>query len=65
MKKIIITLAVLYTTASFADTKQVCEIRNIRPLTQAELQARGFAQINYGTIYKQEIVCKMVEKENK
>jgi hypothetical protein len=67
MKKIIITLIALYTTLSFAETKRICEIRNVRPLTEAELAAAGIPQINYGKIYKQEMVCKTIEieKQNK
>ena len=42
--------------------KQVCKIVNVRPLTKEELEAKGVPQINYGTIYLQELVCQ--PKEN-
>ena len=42
--------------------KQVCKIVNVRPLTKEELEAQGIPQINYGTIYLQELVCQ--PKEN-
>ena len=42
--------------------QQVCKIVNVRPLTKEELEARGVPQINYGTIYLQELVCQ--PKEN-
>ena len=37
--------------------QQICKIVNVRPLTKEELEARGVPQINYGTIYLQELVC--------
>jgi hypothetical protein len=40
----------------------VCKIVNVRPLTKEELEARGVPQINYGTIFLQELVCQ--PKEN-
>jgi hypothetical protein len=42
--------------------KQVCKIVNVRPLTKEELEARGVPQINYGTIYLQELVCQPKEQ---
>lgn len=42
--------------------QQICKIVNVRPLTKEELEARGVAQINYGTIYLQQLVCQ--PKEN-
>ena len=42
--------------------QQVCKIVNVRPLTKEELEARGVAQINYGTIYLQELVCQPKEQ---
>jgi len=42
--------------------QQICKIVNVRPLTKEELEARGVSQINYGTIYLQELVCQ--PKEN-
>ena len=42
--------------------KQVCKIVNVRPLTKEELEAKGVPQINYGTIYLQELVCQPKEQ---
>ena len=42
--------------------KQVCKIVNVRPLTKEELEVRGVPQINYGTIYLQELVCQPKEQ---
>ena len=42
--------------------KQVCKIVNVRPLTKEELEARGVPQINYGTIYLQQLVCQPKEQ---
>jgi hypothetical protein len=42
--------------------KQVCKIVNVRPLTKEELEAKGVPQINYGTIYLQQLICQ--PKEN-
>jgi len=47
---------------SLQKPKQVCKIVNVRPLTKEELEARGVPQINYGTIFLQELVCQ--PKEN-
>ena len=37
--------------------RKICKIVNVRPLTKEELEAKGIPQINYGTIYKQEMIC--------
>jgi hypothetical protein len=42
--------------------QQVCKIVNVRPLTKEELEARGVAQINYGTVYLQQLVCQPKEQ---
>jgi hypothetical protein len=42
--------------------KQVCKIVNVRPLTKEELEAKGVPQINYGTIYLQQLVCQPKEQ---
>ena len=42
---------------SLQKPKQVCKIVNVRPLTKEELEAKGLPQINYGTIYLQQLVC--------
>lgn len=42
--------------------QQVCKIVNVRPLTKEELAAKGVPQINYGTIYLQELVCQPKEQ---
>lgn len=47
---------------SLQKPKQVCKIVNVRPLTKEELEAKGLPQINYGTIYLQELVCQPKEQ---
>jgi hypothetical protein len=48
---------------SLQKSKQVCKIINVRPLTKEELEARGISpQINYGTIYLQQLVCQPKEQ---
>ena len=47
---------------SLQKPKQVCKIVNVRPLTKEELEAKGVPQINYGTIYFQELVCQPKEQ---
>ena len=47
---------------SLQKPKQVCKIVNVRPLTKEELEAKGVPQINYGTIYLQELVCQPKEQ---
>jgi hypothetical protein len=42
--------------------QQVCKIVNVRPLTKEELEARSVSQINYGTIYLQQLVCQPKEQ---
>jgi hypothetical protein len=42
--------------------KQICKIVNVRPLTKEELEAKGVPQINYGTIYLQQLVCQPKEQ---
>ena len=42
--------------------QQVCKIVNVRPLTKEELEAKGVPQINYGTIYLQQLVCQPKEQ---
>jgi len=61
----VLGLATIYAVLaedSLQKPKQVCKIVNVRPLTKEELEARGVPQINYGTIYLQELVCQ--PKEN-
>ena len=47
---------------SLQKPKQVCKIVNVRPLTKEELEARGVPQINYGTIYLQQLICQPKEQ---
>lgn len=47
---------------SLQKPKQVCKIVNVRPLTKEELEAKGLPQINYGTIYLQELICQPKEQ---
>lgn len=64
--KIIITVGlVVWSLVSFAAEKTVCEIKLIRPLTEQELKEQGIPQINYGTEYKKELVCRKVQVEDK
>jgi hypothetical protein len=42
--------------------QQVCKIVNVRPLTKEELEAQGVPEINYGTIYLQQLVCQPKEQ---
>ena len=42
---------------SAPSTEKVCKIVNVRPLTKEEMIAKGYTQINYGTIYLQQLVC--------
>ena len=61
----VLGLATIYAVLaqdSLQKPKQVCKIVNVRPLTKEELEARGVPQINYGTIFLQELVCQ--PKEN-
>jgi len=61
----VLGLATIYAVLaedSLQKPKQVCKIVNVRPLTKEELEARGVPQINYGTIYLQQLVCQ--PKEN-
>ena len=56
----VLGLATIYAVLaedSLQKPKQICKIVNVRPLTKEELEARGLPQINYGTIYLQELVC--------
>jgi hypothetical protein len=56
----VLGLATIYAVLaedSLQKPKQICKIVNVRPLTKEELEARGVPQINYGTIYLQELVC--------
>ena len=61
----VLGLATIYTVLaedSLQKPKQVCKIVNVRPLTKEELEAKGVPQINYGTIYLQQLICQ--PKEN-
>ena len=61
----VLGLATIYAVLaedSLQKPKQVCKIVNVRPLTKEELEARGVPQINYGTIYLQELVCQPKEQ---
>ena len=61
----VLGLATIYAVLaedSLQKPKQVCKIVNVRPLTKEELEARGVAQINYGTIYLQQLVCQPKEQ---
>jgi hypothetical protein len=62
---VVLGLATIYAVLaqdSSPKPQQICKIVNVRPLTKEELEARGVPQINYGTIYLQELVCQ--PKEN-
>lgn len=61
----VLGLATIYAVLaedSLQKPKQVCKIVNVRPLTKEELEAKGLPQINYGTIYLQELVCQPKEQ---
>jgi hypothetical protein len=61
----VLGLATIYAVLaedSLQKPQQVCKIVNVRPLTKEELEARGVPQINYGTIYLQELVCQPKEQ---
>jgi hypothetical protein len=61
----VLGLAAIYAVLaedSLQKPKQVCKIVNVRPLTKEELEAKGVPQINYGTIYLQELVCQPKEQ---
>ena len=61
----VLVLATIYAVLaedSLQKPKQVCKIVNVRPLTKEELEARGVPQINYGTIYLQQLVCQPKEQ---
>lgn len=61
----VLGLATIYAVLaedSLQKPKQVCKIVNVRPLTKEELEAKGVPQINYGTIYLQELVCQPKEQ---
>ena len=51
------TIYAVFAQDSPPKPQQICKIVNVRPLTKEELEARGVPQINYGTIYLQELVC--------
>lgn len=51
------TIYAVFAQDSSPKPQQICKIVNVRPLTKEELEARGVPQINYGTIYLQELVC--------
>ena len=56
------TICAVLAEDSLQKPKQVCKIVNVRPLTKEELEAKGLPQINYGTIYLQELVCQPKEQ---
>ena len=61
----VLGLAAIYAVLaedSLQKPKQVCKIVNVRPLTKEELEAKGVPQINYGTIYLQQLVCQPKEQ---
>jgi hypothetical protein len=61
----VLGLATIYAVLaedSLQKPKQVCKIVNVRPLTKEELEAKGIPQINYGTIYLQQLVCQPKEQ---
>jgi hypothetical protein len=61
----VLGLATIYAVLaedSLQKPKQVCKIVNVRPLTKEELEAKGVPQINYGTIYLQQLVCQPKEQ---
>ena len=61
----VLGLATIYAVLaedSLQKPKQVCKIVNVRPLTKEELEAKGLPQINYGTIYLQELICQPKEQ---
>lgn len=62
----VLGLATIYAVLaedSLQKPKQVCKIVNVRPLTKEELEAKGISpQINYGTIYLQQLVCQPKEQ---
>ena len=59
MKTLTIFLVGLLTISALAEEapRKICKIVNVRPLTKEELEAKGVPQINYGTIYLQQLVC--------
>ena len=59
MKTLTIFLVGLLTISALAEEapRKICKIVNVRPLTKEELEAKGGPQINYGTIYLQQLVC--------
>ena len=61
MKRLLILLFAV-TALGATETKKVCKIINVRPMTKEELEKAGIAQINYGTQYVQKLVCEVVEK---
>lgn len=60
--KILLILIFASTLLYAAETKKVCKIVNVRPMTKEELEKAGIPQINYGTQYVQRLVCEVVEK---
>ena len=61
----VLGLATIYAVLaedSLQKPKQVCKIVNVRPLTKEELEAQGIPQINYGKLYKQELICQPKEQ---
>jgi hypothetical protein len=65
MKTIITIGALLLASVGLAAEKTVCEIKLVRPLTEQELKEKGIPQVNYGTEYKKELVCRKVQVEDK
>ena len=65
MKTLTIFLVGLLTISALAEEapRKICKIVNVRPLTKEELEAKGISpQINYGTIYLQQLVCQPKEQ---
>jgi hypothetical protein len=60
--KILLVLILASTLLYAAETKKICKIVNVRPMTKEELEKAGIPQINYGTQYVQRLVCEVVEK---
>ena len=65
MKTIITIGALLLASVGFAKERVVCEIKLVRPLTVEELKEQGIPQVNYGTEYKKELVCRKIQVEDK
>jgi hypothetical protein len=65
MKTIITIGLVVWSLVSFAKERTVCEIKIVRLLTEQELKEQGIPQVNYGTEYKKEMVCRKVQVEDK